>query len=289
MFVRTDLHGHTFFSDGRATPEAFVSFRRGLGMQVVAISDHDLMAGVRRGAVVAHAHGMVLLPAQETTAVIHFGTPEAEQVHVLAYFPPSVLSGDRLERTALYARGLKVQAAWREFVCAWLSGLPEDDRHALDPTGELPRTEAGRFPALQSWLDRLSAHRPDRLTDFRLHHVRFWTEDRELFGWRPEEMMDAIRADGAVDVVAHAVRVRDKARMDEVLAYASGVEVYTSRHNASVAAGFRDYAERHGKLWTASSDDHQNAAYMQPPCGTPVATMERLLNGPVPAGWLSAA
>ena len=30
MFVSTDLHGHTYHSDGRATPEEYVEFRRSL-------------------------------------------------------------------------------------------------------------------------------------------------------------------------------------------------------------------------------------------------------------------
>ena len=55
MFVATDLHGHTSFSDGRTSPEAYVDFRRELGMRVIAIADHDLFAGVRRGAAAASA------------------------------------------------------------------------------------------------------------------------------------------------------------------------------------------------------------------------------------------
>src|SRR5262249_42944232 len=50
MYIATDLHGHTHFSDGRATPEGYVDFRRQLGMRVVAISDHDVLAAVERGA-----------------------------------------------------------------------------------------------------------------------------------------------------------------------------------------------------------------------------------------------
>jgi len=66
-------------------------------------------------------------------------------------------------------------------------------------------------------------------------------------------MIEAIRADGATDVVAHPVRYKDKERLDEILAYATGVEVYTSRHNEKVAAKFRAYAETNKKHWTASS------------------------------------
>src|SRR5438445_1996683 len=102
MFVATDLHGHTHYSDGRATPEEYIDFRRELGMRVIAIADHDVFGGVRRGAVAASRAGMVLVPAAEITSFFHFGTREAEQVHVLAYFSPDMLAGQRLEQSFLF-------------------------------------------------------------------------------------------------------------------------------------------------------------------------------------------
>jgi hypothetical protein len=287
MEVLTDLHGHTHFSDGRATPEDYVLFRHALGMAVVAVADHDVMAASRAASLVARQKGMLLVPAMETTSFLHFGTPDAEQVHILAYFPPSFLDDGRLEKTFLYNRGLRLQARWRTFVLAWLDALPADDRNALDPHGRFPSlADPVRFPALQTVIDLIVSRRRALFDAFRVHHVRFWTEDKELFGWSPEELIDVIRADGALDVVAHPVRVQDKARMDQVLEKVSGVEVYTSRHKAEVAAHFRAFAESRGKFWTASSDDHQNARYTQPPCGTPAATVERILGHAVPEAML---
>ncbi len=57
MFVSTDLHGHTYYSDGRATPDEYVEFRRALGMKAIAIADHDVLAGVRAGAVACTMRG----------------------------------------------------------------------------------------------------------------------------------------------------------------------------------------------------------------------------------------
>jgi hypothetical protein len=128
---------------------------------------------------------------------------------------------------------------------------------------------------------RLDARTPV-VTAFHRHHVLFWTANRELFGWSPEAMIDTIRADGALDVVAHPNRVRDSKRMEQVLEYARGVEVYTSRHSESIAARFLDYAKAKNKLWTASTDDHQHVRqrpYQRPPSGTPRATVERILSG----------
>lgn len=287
--IATDLHGHTFFSDATASPEEYVAARAAAGLRLIAISDHDLMAGVRRGARAAMDAGMRLLPAMEATAMVGFGTKEAEQFHILAYFPPRFLDGGQLEQTFLYQRGLRVQERFRLFMLDWLESLHAEDRVAIDPFGTLAATPASSFPGLHLLVQRVSTRRPQVFRHFIRCHVRFWTEDRELFGWSPEELIDAIRADGAIDIVAHAARYRDKERLARVLLGASGVEVYTSRHRPEWAARFRAFAEEHGKLWTASTDDHQRGAYAAPPAPTPAWVVERLLDESLPKEWLEPA
>ncbi|MDF2691668.1 MAG: putative metal-dependent phosphoesterase [Labilithrix sp.] len=279
MFVATDLHGHTHCSDGRATPEEYVEFRRELGMKAIAIADHDVLAAVRQGAAAAEQAGMLFIPALEVTAHLHYGQSGEEQFHVLAYYPHDVLDGPQLESKRFFQRGLLVQARWKELVLEWMSKLGPEDREALDPEGELAKLPPHQFPALQSMILRIVERRRPLFEAFRDHHVLFWQSDgpnKDLFGWTPEEAIDAIAADGAVDVIAHPTRYRDKERTLKVIDHARGIEVYTSRHKAEVAAYFRELAESTGKYWTSSSDDHQNARFIRPPCGTPLRTLERI-------------
>jgi 3',5'-nucleoside bisphosphate phosphatase len=274
--VATDLHGHTLYSDGRVTPEEYVCFRAGIDMRVIAVSDHDTFAAVPAAAATAAECDVTLVPAMEVTTFIHFGTSRAEQIHVLAYYPPHML-GEALGRTALGSRAVVANARWKTFVLEWLASLPIEERYFLDPRGELAGLGGTAFPALQSFLDLVMQRNSRVYQRFIAHHVKYWEADRELFGWSPEEAMDLIRGEGGVDIVAHPVRARDKARMERVLEYATGLEVYTSRHKPDVAAAFLDFAERHGKHWTASSDDHQHTGYVRPAQGTPRRTVERLL------------
>lgn len=277
--IATDLHGHTKFSDGRAEPEDYVAFRAGLGMQVIAISDHDSFAGVPRAATAATELGVTLVPAMEVTSFIHFGTPRAEQIHILAYFPPERAFDGSLGETALGDRAVRASRKWRELCLAWLTALPEEQRYFLDPEGSLVDKRGTEFPQLQDFLNLIFDRNRIVYQDFIRHHVKFWEEDRELFGWTPEEAIECIRGDGGLDIVAHPVRVRDKARMEQVIAAASGLEVYTSRHRHDIAAGFRARAEEMGKHWTASADDHGHVQYVRPPDGTPKRTIERILAG----------
>lgn len=286
MCVATDLHGHTYYSDGTASPQDFVATRLAGGVRVLAVSDHDLLAAVAPAAAAATAQGAILIPALEATAFVGLGTQDAEQFHILGYYPPRRLVDGSLQRSFFYQRGLQVQATWRDFTLEWLEGLQPADRAALDEGDELARLPAAEFPALQRVLTRivtrLDAQRPQVFRHFIRSHVRFWTGHPELFGWSPEELIDALRADGAIDIVAHPARYRDKERLARLLLGASGVEVYTSRHRPEWAARFRQFAEEHGKLWTASSDDHGKSAYAPPPCGTPRWVVERLLDAPLP-------
>ena len=277
--IATDLHGHTRFSDGRAEPEDYVAFRAGLGMQVIAVSDHDSFAGVPRAAEAARAHGVTLVPAMEVTSFIHFGTPRAEQIHILAYFPPERALDGSLADTALGARAVAASRKWRELCLAWLTSLPEEQRYFLDPDRALAHKRGTEFPQLQDFLNLIYDRNRLVYQEFIRHHVRFWENDAELFGWTPEQAIECIRGDGGLDIVAHPVRVRDKARMDRVIEAASGIEVYTSRHRHDIAAGFRERAEAAGKHWTASADDHGHVQYVRPPDGTPRRTAERILAG----------
>jgi len=287
--IATDLHGHTFYSDGRASPEAFIGFRREIGMRAVAVSDHDVFSAVPRAAKAATEAGMYFVPAMEVTSFLHFGTDRAEQFHVLAYFPSRFASLPLLQSTALYRRGARLQEKWKAFVLAWLDALSPEDSRAIDPEDELSGLLPQDFPALQSMIDRVVARKREKFEAFRDHHVKFWEEDREIFGWTPEEAIECIRADGALDVIAHPGRYRDKERTKSILHRASGVEVYTSRHKPEVAESFRAFAIENRKYWTASSDDHQNARYMRPPRGTPVTTMERILGRALPVEVLMQA
>jgi 3',5'-nucleoside bisphosphate phosphatase len=277
--VATDLHGHTRLSDGRAEPEDYVQVRAELGLDVIAVADHDTFAAVPRAAEAGRQLGVTVVPAMEVTAFIHHGTPRAEQVHILAYFPPERALDGSLGDTALGGRAVEVCRRWRELCLGWLTALPEDQRWYVDPDRALGRLHGTEFPQLQDFLDLVLARNRLVYQDFIRHHVRFWEDDAELFGWTPEEAIEAIRGDGGLDVVAHPARIRDRPRMDRVLDAAAGIEAYTSRHKPAIAAQLRDRAEAAGKHWTASADDHGHATYVRPPDGTPRRTIERIFAG----------
>ena len=131
MCVATDLHGHTYYSDGTQSPEDFVLTRLAGGVRVLAVTDHDLLAAVAPVSAAAAAHGALVIPALEATAFVGLGSEAAEQFHILGYYPPRRLQDGSLQRSFFYQRGLRVQATWRQFTLDWLAGLVPADREAL--------------------------------------------------------------------------------------------------------------------------------------------------------------
>jgi predicted metal-dependent phosphoesterase TrpH len=64
---RSDLHLHTCYSDGRASPQELVEHAALLGMQTTAITDHDNARGSRQARPFAEQLRISLVPAVELT------------------------------------------------------------------------------------------------------------------------------------------------------------------------------------------------------------------------------
>lgn len=60
-----DLHTHTIYSDGRATPEEIIDHALGLGLRALAITDHNNGRGAREGEPIARERGLLLIPGVE--------------------------------------------------------------------------------------------------------------------------------------------------------------------------------------------------------------------------------
>jgi predicted metal-dependent phosphoesterase TrpH len=80
--VKADLHLHTTASDGRLEPKEIVSLAVKVGLDVIAITDHDTIGGIEPALVAAQAFpSLTVIPGVE----INTDVPRGE-VHVLGYF-----------------------------------------------------------------------------------------------------------------------------------------------------------------------------------------------------------
>lgn len=82
MSSRADFHTHSNCSDGALTPTALVELAVSRGVQIMALTDHDSVEGIREALQEASRYpGFTLIPGVEMSTDI-----PGSEVHVLGYF-----------------------------------------------------------------------------------------------------------------------------------------------------------------------------------------------------------
>lgn len=83
-----DLHTHSTCSDGMLTPVQLVEKAASSGVQVLALTDHDTMAGVPAAQETANRLGIRLIPGVEISAKVTAKAKNGfeEPVHILGYY-----------------------------------------------------------------------------------------------------------------------------------------------------------------------------------------------------------
>ena len=250
-----DLHTHTARSDGLLEPADLVAAAAAAGVRLLAITDHDTLAGVREvvaaGAVPA---GLELLPGIELNAVVR-DRPELmeSEVHVLGLGVD--LDDDELEAT------LELQRERRRvrFVAmvARLAdlGLPIDAALAALPmTGDddaLGRPRVARAMIAKGYVVSIEDAFERYLSNGRPGYV-----PRDGLG--PIEAIKAIRAAGGLASLAHFSEA--PVRMDVVRelqeAGLGGLEVYYRSFDAVTVRSMEEVAKVTSLIPTGGSDYH---------------------------------
>jgi 3',5'-nucleoside bisphosphate phosphatase len=81
MFTRGDFHIHSTFSDGELSPRQIVIAARKLGVDTIAIADHNSINGIEEAAVAGRLYGVSIVPAVELSTRY-----KGESIHLLGYF-----------------------------------------------------------------------------------------------------------------------------------------------------------------------------------------------------------
>src|SRR3954466_2377803 len=252
-----DLQSHSTHSDGALPPSAVVARAAASGVELLALTDHDTVAGVSEAAVAARKHGIRLSPAAELSSV----HGEHEDLHILGY---EIDPSDRELQAALEDfradRGRRIHA---------MADRLRELGFALDDDAFSARESIGR-PHLA---DAVLAH-PDNAERLAREGIR---GRRELFPpylvpgakayvarSRPtvEQAIEVIHAAGGVAVWAHPFWDVDDP--DEVLrtvrrfatAGLDGVECFYAEHTRDQTLLLHDACEARGLLSAGSADSH---------------------------------
>jgi predicted metal-dependent phosphoesterase TrpH len=241
-----DLHTHTTASDGHLSPADLVREAWLAGVRVLAVTDHDTIAGVADVGRAAAQFGVTPVTGIEITAI-----DDGRDVHVLGYFF-DVTSGPLLECLARQraARRDRVRAIGARLARA---GLGVDVERLL---AEAPPQRAVGRPALAAALVAAGHARTmhEAFDEWLVEGRPAWVP-RE--GPDVREVVDLLHGAGGIASLAHPVlyrRDRDIPRWRE--AGLDAIEVWHSEHDAAISARYLQIARRLDLLATGGSDFH---------------------------------
>jgi len=248
--VRIDLHTHSTVSDGTEAPAQVIAAAAAAGLDVVALTDHDSVAGWDDAAAAAAAAGLGWVPGVEISCRHH-----GVSIHLLAYWPDPEAPG-----------------------FADMLALTRDAR--VHRAQEIVRRVGADFPL--TW-DDVSAQAPDAATVGR-PHVADAMVARGHFASRDEafalvlagnskyyvphyapEVLDAVRAvreAGGVPVFAHpGADARGRVVPDEVIVAMAnaglvGLEVDHRDHSPQQRERLAALGAELGLVRTGASDYH---------------------------------
>lgn len=250
-----DLHTHTARSDGLLEPAALVGAAAAAGVRLLAITDHDTLAGVREVlAADAVPAGLELLPGIELNAVVR-DRPELleSEVHVLGLGVDP--DDDQLEATLDQQRERR-RIRFVAMVARLADlGLPVDDAlAALPATGDddaLGRPRVARAMIAKGYVVSIEDAFERYLSNGRPGYV-------PRHGLGPIDAIRAIRAAGGLASLAHFSEA--PVRLDVVRelqdAGLGGLEVYYRSFDAATVRSMEDVAKVTGLVPTGGSDYH---------------------------------
>jgi 3',5'-nucleoside bisphosphate phosphatase len=247
-----DLHTHTTASDGRCPPAELVARARAAGVSVLAVTDHDTVAGCDAVAEACRDAAIAFVPGIEITAV-----RDEVDVHVLGYFLDP--------RSAALAAFLAEQRQRRvDRVRRMIARLAELglalDGDAIVASAAVPGRAIGR-PAIARALvaNGQAATTNDAFS-------RWLSRGRPAFvareAARPDAVIDHIHGAGGLASLAHpGLLGRDEWIAGLVGAGLDALEAYHTDHDQSATGRYRELAARCRIAVTGGSDYHGDPSH----------------------------
>jgi predicted metal-dependent phosphoesterase TrpH len=248
-----DLHTHTTASDGRCTPAELVARASAAGVTVLAVTDHDTIAGGDAAAEACDTAGIAFVSGIEITAV-HDGV----DLHVLGYF---------IDRQAPHLHTFLAEQRRRRLdrVRQMIERLAAHGIH-LDAEAILkPGLEDGGKAAGRQWIARAMVNA--RYVKSTGEAFEYWlAHGRRAFVPRlaasPPEVFERIHASGGIASLAHPGLVQRDEWIPELAASGlDALEVYHTNHDETATARYRGIATRLGLAISGGSDFHGDPSH----------------------------
>lgn len=244
--MKADLHMHTTESDGRLTREALFKRARDKGIDLIAITDHDVCRHVDDNYRLAEKYGVKYIPGIELSTL-----EEGKNVHILGYFRDDAYKAKAMEAYYVYIKKGRENRA-KQFVknlkTYYDIEITYEDilavSHGIIARPHIAKAIMKKYPEYEH---------NEIFNKFIGDHTEAYVPSTEL---SVQEGIDLLRKHNALVVLAHPKLLKVHIH-DQVLAYDfDGIEAIYALHDTRDSDYYIDYAQRKNILITAGSDYH---------------------------------
>ncbi len=244
-----DLHCHTRLSDGTLGIEDLINFAKKKGLDTIAITDHDCLAGTVRGKIIGARQGINVIPGVELSAT---DMEKEKNVHILCYLPdsPDMLEG-LCKRNSLARKKashfMMLQAAKRfpistEFITKCATGstnlYKKHIMQALIECGYADSFNGGLYDELFSAKSENNILVVPKYEDIK-------------------DVIDTIHTAGGIAILAHPYASECVDEISRYIEYGiDGVEVFHPSADEEQQANLKKIATKNKILMTGGSDFH---------------------------------
>ena len=268
---KVDLHIHSTASDGRFSPEEIVRKAVELGLEVIALADHDSVDGIGPALKAARKFPRLrVIPAVEVSTDV----PDGE-VHVLGYFI-DYTSRELAEELARFRSSRERRAQKMVAKLADL-GVHIDWRRVQEIAGD---GTMARPHVAQAMLEK------GYITSIREAFDKYIARDGPAYVERekltPVEAVALIVRTNGLPVMAHPFTVPDPEVLISEMEAAGlvGIEAYYNGYTAGEISRLVSLADQHGLIVTGGSDYHglgEIGEMMMGGVDVPMGSAERLI------------
>ncbi|MBF6589479.1 MAG: PHP domain-containing protein [Ktedonobacterales bacterium] len=265
-----DLHTHSTASDGLSTPTELVRLAHEVGLDLIALTDHDSTEGIAQAQSAGKRLGVTVIPGIEVNTELPNRSGEA---HVLGYYieweRPDFQAHLRFLRDArerrgermverLRAEGLDIQWERVRALAHGSVGRPHVAQALI---------EQGYATSIQEAFDRyLSPGQPGYVPRFKLS---------------PANAVRLIRSARGISVLAHPAKIsglEEQVLPELVIGGLQGLECYYGPYDEGTVERLTDLASEYGLIPTGGSDYHGPGIHPTPLGGrsVPPDVAERL-------------
>jgi predicted metal-dependent phosphoesterase TrpH len=269
--MKADLHLHTTASDGRLEPKDLVSLAVKVGLDVIAITDHDTIGGIEPALAAAEAFpSLMVIPGVEINTDVPHG-----EVHILGYFID--FTDQKLAIALQRLRDSREGRAQRMIAKLSKLGMNIELQRVFDLA---QGGSVGRPHVAQALLEKdYVASEKEAFDKYIGRDGPAYVERYKLL---PAEAVRLVVDARGLPVLAHPADIGDLKELVPKLKAVGliGLEVYYRDYSSHVIAGLLKIAEQYDFITTGGTDYHAFGDDSEVIIGgalAPAQSVERLL------------